>query len=340
MNHNFKRLLRYIIFTMVVIATIYFLFMVREVLVTFLFGAFLAYILFRPVLFIEKRGIPRVWSILILYLILITVVSTLLAFAIPGVVKELVELGKLIPEYAEEAGELAEKIDDINMPAKLNEVVRENVTKIESVIYGSLQNFLNIMYNLLGKVLALIFSPILAFYIMHDWEKIRASFLNLFSPTARRELINLFNTLDTVLIEFLKGHLLVATIVGILTGIVAVILGVNFPLLLGILSGVTNLIPFFGAFLGGIPAVAVAFSESAKLAIYMTIGIFVVQQIESNLITPKIIGNRLGLHPLVIVFALLAGGKLLGIWGMLLAVPLAATLKVILGFLYLKLVEP
>lgn len=340
MNHNFKRLLRYIIFTMVVIATIYFLFMVREVLVTFLFGAFLAYILFRPVLFIEKRGIPRVWSILILYLILITVVSTLLAFAIPGVVKELVELGKLIPEYAEEAGELAEKIDDINMPAKLNEVVRENVTKIESVIYGSLQNFLNIMYNLLGKVLALIFSPILAFYIMHDWEKIRASFLNLFSPTARRELINLFNTLDTVLIEFLKGHLLVATIVGILTGIVAVILGVNFPLLLGILSGVTNLIPFFGAFLGGIPAVAVAFSESAKLAIYMTIGIFVVQQIESNLITPNIIGNRLGLHPLVIVFALLAGGKLLGIWGMLLAVPLAATLKVILGFLYLKLVEP
>ncbi|HZJ84343.1 MAG TPA: AI-2E family transporter, partial [Syntrophomonadaceae bacterium] len=195
-----------------------------------------------------------------------------------------------------------------------------------------------IMYNLLGKVLAIIFSPILAFYILNDWEKIRETFLKLFSPAARRALINLFSEIDLVLIEFFKGHLLVATFVGVLIGFLALILGVNFPLLIGILSGITNLIPFFGAFLGGIPAVAVALSESFKLALYMTIGIFVVQQIESNLITPNVIGGKLGLHPLVIVFVLLAGGKLAGIWGMLLAVPLAAILKIIVKWLYLKLI--
>ena len=130
------------------------------------------------------------------------------------------------------------------MPAKLNEVFRQNVDKIESYIYSGLQDFLTILYNLLGKVLAIVFSPILAFYIMNDWEKIRDGFLNLFSPDLRRELINLGEKIDSVLIEFLKGHLMVATFVGVMIGIVAAILGVKFPLLLGILSGVTNLIPF------------------------------------------------------------------------------------------------
>ncbi len=319
-------------------ATIYFLFVVREVLLTFIFASFLAYILFRPVLFIEKWGIPRIWAILLLYLILIAIFSTLLALAIPGLVRELGELGKLLPGYAEEASDLAKQLDNTSMPARFNEVVRENIGKIESLIYSSLQNFITIMYNLLGKVLAIIFSPILAFYILNDWEKIRETFLKLFSPAARRALINLFSEIDLVLIEFFKGHLLVATFVGVLIGFLALILGVNFPLLIGILSGITNLIPFFGAFLGGIPAVAVALSESFKLALYMTIGIFVVQQIESNLITPNVIGGKLGLHPLVIVFVLLAGGKLAGIWGMLLAVPLAAILKIIVKWLYLKLI--
>ncbi len=340
MSSNYKRLVRYVIFTMVVLTTIYFLFVVREVLYTFLFGAFLAYILFRPVLWIEKKGVKRIWAILFLYLFLFGVMAGILAFAIPGIVKELGELAQIIPQYAEEAGDLAHKIDEMSMPAKLNEVLEQNVNKVETYIYSGLQNFLTILYNLLGKVLALIFSPILAFYIMNDWEKIRDGFLNLFAPSTRRELINLSEKLDTVLIEFLKGNLMVAAFVGISIGIVAAVLGVNFPLLLGILSAVTNLIPFFGAFLGGIPAVGVALSESFKLAIYMSIGIFIVQQIESNLVTPNIIGNKLGLHPLVVVFALLAGGKLIGIWGMLIAVPTAAMLKVVLGWIYLKLVEP
>lgn len=337
---DLKRILRYVIFTVVVLSTIYFLFVVREVLFTFVIGIFLAYILFRPVRIIEGKGVKRVWAIIILYGVLLSIITGTLAFAIPGLVKELTELAKLIPEYADEAGDLAKKIDDISMPAKLNEVFRQNLNKVESYIYSGLQDFLNILYNLLGKVLAIIFSPILAFYIMNDWEKIRDGFLNLFSPTSRRELINLGEKIDAVLIEFLKGHLMVASFVGVMIGVVAAILGVKFPLLLGILSGVTNLIPFFGAFLGGIPAVAVALSSSFKLAIYMAIGVIVVQQIEGNLITPKIIGDKLGLHPLVVVFALLAGGKLIGIWGMLIAVPTAAILKVVVGWLYLKLVEP
>ncbi|HZJ85372.1 MAG TPA: AI-2E family transporter, partial [Syntrophomonadaceae bacterium] len=136
MNSKYRLFLRYGIFIMVVLATIYFLFVVREVLLTFIFASFLAYILFRPVLFIEKWGIPRIWAILLLYLILIAIFSTLLALAIPGLVRELGELGKLLPGYAEEASDLAKQLDNTSMPARFNEVVRENIGKIESLIYS------------------------------------------------------------------------------------------------------------------------------------------------------------------------------------------------------------
>ena len=223
-------------------------------------------------------------------------------------------------------------------PGTTREIVKENISRVNEVVYQGLRNFVGGLYSFLSKVLAIVFAPILAFYILTDWEKIRDSFLKLFSPRGRREAQELFSSLDTVLIEFFKGHLLVATFVGAMVGLAALLLGVKFPLMLGILSGVTNLIPYFGAFLGGVPAVAVALTESWQLGLYMTLAIFVIQQVEGNLITPKVIGGKLGIHPLLIVFSV-GGRETMGIWGMLVAVPLAAVLKVLIGWLYLKLVE-
>ena len=142
--------------------------------------------------------------------------------------------------------------------------------------------------------------------------------------------------IDRVLIEGIKGSILIAVVVGTLVGLSALILGVKFPLVIGLLAGVTNLIPFFGAFIGAIPAVLIAYSESWLLAVYQTIAIVVIQQIESNIITPRILGGKLGLHPLFIIFALLAGGNLYGIWGILFAVPVAAMIKVSITWLYLR----
>lgn len=339
MQWNGLKLSRIVLVMVVVIATIYFFYLVREVLFTFGMGALLAYLLFRPVKWIESQGIKRIWAIILLYVIVLTGISFLLAFALPGVVRELTGLAELIPQYANQAQDMAGRIQAIDMPVKLGEVVNDNVSRVENYIYEGLKGFVNSLYNFLGKIFAVVFSPILAFYIMNDWEKIRDRFLKLFSPRGRQELMVVFGDIDMVLIEFLKGHLLVATFVGTMIGLSAALLGVEFSLLLGILSGVTNLIPYFGAFLGGIPAVAIAFSESLRLAIYMTLAILIVQQVESNLVTPKIIGDRLGMHPLLIVFALLAGGKLMGIWGMLFAVPVAAVLKVVLYRVYLRVVE-
>ena len=339
MQWNVKRASHYALFIVVIATIAYFLYAVREVLLAFFLGGLLAYLLFRPVLWIEKRGLKRTWAILVLYLLVAGVVGVVLALAVPAIVRELSELAQAYPRYARHAQDMAGRIEDIQMPLQLNQVIRENLGRVEATIYDWLGAFLGQLYNFLGKIFAIIFSPILAFYILNDWEKIRDALLNLFSPHARREASGLFRQMDTVLIEFIKGHLTVALFVGAATGVAALFLKVKFPLLIGILAGVTNLVPYFGPFLGGIPAVGIALSQSFRIALFMTIAILVIQQIESNLVTPKIIGDRLGMHPLLIVFALLAGGKLMGIWGMLFAVPVAAVLKVFLSWVFLKTVE-
>jgi predicted PurR-regulated permease PerM len=333
------QILRYVLFLLVAAATIYFLYIVREVVLSFAVGAFLAYLLFRPVQYFEKKGFSRVWSILILYLIFIGGLSLVVWLAIPRIVAELGDIAQAMPHYAAQAQDLAARLEQMDLPAQAREIIRENTARIEGFIYNSLKGFIAGIYKLLSKIFIIIFAPILAFYILKDWDKIKNAFLNLFTPAARADCIALAQAMDTVLIEFFKGHLLVATMVGTLTGLAAFIIGVKYAVLIGIISGITNLVPYFGPFLGGIPAVALALSESARMAIYMAVAIIAVQQIESNLVTPRIIGDRLGLHPLVIVFALLAGGELLGIWGMLFAVPITGILKVAATFAFSKLVE-
>ncbi|PKM76040.1 MAG: hypothetical protein CVU90_14485 [Firmicutes bacterium HGW-Firmicutes-15] len=335
--HN--KAFRCLLFIVVVGATFYFLFLIREVVFSFLFGGLLAYFLYRPVLWMEKKGIKRMWAILIIYILAISLVSSALWFAIPKLVKELSSVASMMPQYAHKFEELVNQVNGIQWPGKLDQIVEQNVSKIENFIYGALQGFVSGMYSLLSKVLIIIFAPILAFYILKDWEDIRTSFLNILPPGTRREVSIMAEQIDEVIIQFTKGYLMISAMIGILIGIAAAIIGVKFALLIGIISALSELVPYFGPLLGGIPAVGLALSQSPQAALYMALAIIVFQQIEANIISPKIIGDKLGMHPLLIVFALLTGGELMGIWGMLIAVPLTASLIIIGHYIYLKIVE-
>ena len=339
MELNLKRILRFILVVAVVTATIYFFYLVREVLLTFVLGAVLAYLLYRPVKWVEGQGLKRAGAILLVYLTVFLLTALIFALALPGIVREFSQFASDFPRYADEATNFLQRLQAIDMPSRLQEVVNNNVSRMESIIYNSLDKLIGSSYQFLSKLLALVFSPILAFYILNDWEKIRDGVLNLFSPRTRLQLQAIAIEVDQILMAYIKSYLFVAVLVGVLVAIAAALLGVKFPLLLGILSGITNLIPYFGAFLSAIPAAGIALGESWQLALYMLGAIFLIQQLESNLITPRIIGDSLGLHPLVVVFALLAGGKLGGLWGLILAVPGAAIFKLLLSCAYLKVVE-
>jgi len=334
-----NKVFRYIIFGVVAFATLCFVYLVREVVYTFLAGALLAYFLFRPVVFIEQRGLPRIWGIVIIYLLLAALAALLLWIAVPRLIKELNEFAAMMPAYAAQLEDISGRMHNLHLPGKLDLMLQDNTARIENFIFAQLKGMVNGIYAFFSKALVIVFAPILAIYIIKDWEKIKAALLFILPPASRREALILTDRIDSVWIEYLKGHLLVSALVGLATGIAALIIGVEFALVIGIIAALTNLVPYFGPILGGIPAIALALVQSWQDGLYMAIAIILIQQLESNLLTPKIIGDKLGMHPLIVVFALLAGGELLGILGMLIAVPLTAALRIIISSAYLKFVE-
>lgn len=333
-KHNARRLLA----ISLLIALLVFLYIIRPVLGIFLLAIVLAYLLYRPVLYFESKGLTRTWAILLVYLLLFGGLALLIGTGVPAMVNEFKDLVSSIPEYADQTQQQIKRLEEMQIPDKLTETLYDSMDKLEIAFYDSVSKFMQAIYGFFSKMFALIIAPILAFYMMHDWNKIRNRLLSLISPRSRRELVVLLEDIDEVLMEFIKGYLIVALFVGTMTGLSAFLLGVKFPVFIGFVAGLTNMIPYFGPFLGGIPAVGIALTVSAKTALYMLIAILIIQQIESAIVTPNVMGGKLGMHPLVIVFVLLTGAQLFGIWGMLLAVPVTAVLRVLLIWIHLRLV--
>lgn len=316
-------------------ATIYFLYRVREVITPFILGSLIAYLLYRPVLWLEKKGLSRVLAILFLYLLLGGVAFGLVFIILPRFWHEIRDLANYLPDYYDamlnywnQHGRNTLSIIDFT-PLKVH---------LKSMANNWLKDMASGLIDSFSTIMDIIFSPILGYYILRDWDKLRDGFISIW-PVRKRESVRYFGAeIDLVLQAFVRGELTVCLIEGALVGIVTALLGIKFALLIGVLAAIAELFPYFGPFLSGIPAVGMALLQSPRLALYTLVAFLIIQQIEANLISPRIIGDRVGLNPLLVIFALLAGGVLFGLWGMLLAVPMAAVIKVVGQLTYRRLV--
>ncbi|MDP3487354.1 MAG: AI-2E family transporter, partial [Bacillota bacterium] len=179
----------------------------------------------------------------------------------------------------------------------------------------------------LGRVFVALLTPVLTFYILKDVVVIKRTIANLMPGKHRRKLLAWLSKIDASLGSWIRGQLLIAFMVGVLSTVGLSIIGLDFAILLGVLAGMLDVIPYFGPLIGGIPPVVVGILVSPAMGIKTLAVIIVVQQIENNLITPQILGHSLGLHPLLVIFALLLGGEIGGLVGMVLSVPIAAIIK-------------
>lgn len=183
--------------------------------------------------------------------------------------------------------------------------------------------------------LIVLMAPIIAFYLLVDLPHIRRVVESLIPEDRKAEALVVGGRLNRTIGGYFRGQLLVASIVGILSGIGMAAIGLPFWIVVGVIAGVTNMIPMIGPWIGAIPAVVIALTmEDLSTAVWAAVILAVVQQIDNNWISPVIMQRAVKLHPAVVMLALLAGGTLLGFVGLLLAVPLVAVLKVILGHLW------
>lgn len=310
-----------------------FLWTVRSILYPFIIALVIAYVLNPAVCVLTRRGTPRIPSILMVYTAVGSIIGLCAIFLAPLFLRDLNEFAAKIPEFSQRMQVMVEELrlryDNVMLPATLRPVIDDSIAELELRSQLFVRDIFNGLISLMTNIIGLLITPILAFYLLNDWEAF-AQRTKEFIPIAwRREFLLMFAEIDGVLCGVIRGQATVGLLVMLLVSFGLHSIGLEFAILIGIFAGLLDIIPYFGAIVGAIPAVALALMHSPGLAIKVVILFFVVHQIEGSILAPKIIGGNVGLHPLMVVFVLLAGGELYGLLGLLLAVPVAAIIKVV-----------
>ncbi|PEJ48743.1 MULTISPECIES: AI-2E family transporter [unclassified Bacillus (in: firmicutes)] len=315
-----------------------FLFQPIAILISTLFAPILVsiflYFLFAPIVdFLERKKVPRSIGILLLYLalILIAVVSIINVF--PTLTDQFKDLVNNMPTIVNKATNkigLLEKWLGSQNYVEIKDLEKK-VADYSIVFLGGITGGIGAFFNILSNVTLIILTvPFILFYMFKDGHKFPTA-MSRFSPQSlRKEAIHIAKETSETLASYIQGQTIVCIFVGIGTFIGYSIIGLPNALILALVAAVTNIIPYFGPFIGGAPAVIVAILISPKIALFVILVILIVQQIDSNLISPYIMGKKLNIHPLTIILLLLFAGNFAGVLGMVLAVPTYAICKVVI----------
>lgn len=300
-------------------------------LAPFLFALIVAYLLAPLVNGMERRRISRPVAIAVLYIVFALVAFVFCVRVVPLFLSDLQELARQLPSYAADLQGFLQRMEEsyrrFNLPPNTREIIDYNINALSGALAAQMERFYNMIFSLFSSAIIFLLVPVLTYYFLRDEISFKKRFLYLFPPGWRRSIIAAAEEINIALGAFIRGTLLVSFAVAGLTYAGFLFLGVRFPLVLAMIMGITNLIPFIGPIIGAIPAWLVAFLDSPLLSLKVVLLIVIIQQVESQLIAPVVIGRSARLHPLTIILALLLGGKLFGFIGLLLAVPAALVLR-------------
>lgn len=328
-----------------------FLWKVNEILTPFVWAIVTAYVLTPVVIFLSRRtNLPRrLWAIL-LYVALLGLVIWGLGTLAPLLSQQVAEFSKEIPNYFKEAGKLLgqSKIEALGVSIDLdapNAQISKQVSQMASEFgRGFLPGAIPRVAESLLKLLVYLVST---FFLLLEMERIGGLFVRYTPEVARVELGPWVRRINHVLGAYIRGQLFLVVLMSVVSFIALTLLGVKFAPLLAIFTGLVETMPFIGPYIAGGVAVLVALTQGSApygwspttLAIAVAITYTVLRQLEDNLVMPFLIGRLVHLHPLVVIFMVLSGAAIAGILGLLLAVPFAATAKIVITYLYGKFNE-
>lgn len=301
------------------------------VLLPFILAFVIVYVL-KPVhFFMLDRKVPNLLSLLISYLILLAVIAAVVLILIPIISSQVQEFIKVIPQLEKFFLKTADYIVEIRgkyvVSSWFEEVVTTVTSSLNQFVSSAVRVFTTAGASLAAFLLNLFLSLFISFYILKDWSAFRTTVYSFLRKIGGEEEIAFLSEANRMISRFVKGQLIVATIVGVLTAITLSLLGVRFAVLLGILTAIFDLVPYFGPIFVGILAILLALIDSPWLALWTLVAMVVIQQLESAFISPSVIGRETEIHPVVVLLAFFIGGMLFGFVGIILAIPAAALIK-------------
>lgn len=341
-----------IILSIIVILFVILVYLFRNiiisVLIPILWAIVMAYLINPLVNKLSELKLSRLWSVIIIYIGILLLLFVFSMTIIPKITTEIKGFAETLPEYTNEAIEFSNKIymqylnSVNNLPREFIGVevaFSEYLNGIQLYIIDLFRNITEKGLNIFSNIVSIVLIPIYTFYFLKDTTYFKRKVLLSVPRGIRNEVISIFNDINKLLNNFIRGQLVVAALVGMLSIIALLILKVEFALLIGAIAGISNVIPYFGPIMGAIPGVAIALLDKPIKAVWVVIAFFIIQQIESAIIQPKIVGDSVGLHPVFVIISLLIGGELFGIAGLLFAVPVAASIRVVLNHIVKILVK-
>lgn len=320
-----------------------------DTLYALVISSIIAYALNPIINFLEKKGINRLLGVLIVYLSIIAVFFIVSFLIIPKSSAEIKRLVTNMPTYFEQVSKMVDNLYTKyystlgGLPPMfkgLEQVVMDNIVNIEDAIVNTLKGFIGGIIHTLSKFVSIVLTPILTLYFLVDKDFFKKKLKEAIPKKYRADVMYLANKIDYSLSRFVRGRLIMSLYVGVFTTVVLMIMGIEFAFVIGFVTGIADIIPYIGPLLGFIPAVFFAYLSSPIKVLWVSILFVLIQWGENNILAPKIIGENLGMHPLVILLSIIIGGGVFGVFGMILSVPTVAVFRILFNFTKDKMKKP
>jgi predicted PurR-regulated permease PerM len=317
------------------------LYSLHNILTPFLIGILLAYLADPLVDRLERLGLSRTWGVVVVFSLFTLILMALLLVLVPMLAKQLVRLYELAPQmldwlqhvalpWVQHRLGLAEGFWKFD---KIKAAIGEHMGQTTDIVGIVLSQATASSLALIAWLANLVLIPVVGFYLLRDWDLMMAKLRSLLPRHREPQIVELAGECHEVLGAFVRGQLMVMLALGVIYSAGLMLVGLELGLLIGMLAGLAAIVPYMGFIIGiGAALVAGLFQFGGDL--YPMLGIVAVfmvgQALEGMVLTPLLVGDRIGLHPVAVIFAILAGGELFGFTGVLLALPVAAVVMVLL----------
>lgn len=307
-----------------------------------LLAGILFYFLNPIVDFVERRGVKRVYSIVLLFIMIATLLVLGVAVIIPNIHNQFLSFVSNFPSYGDTINGMINKLDNHHMLGELSrqlENVGDDIIKalgetLKNISKSTVQGIGSLVDTVATIFVAIVTMPIILFYLLRDGKELVPYFMKFLPTKWRKSTLEVLTEMNNQVSSYIRGQLTVAAAVAIIFMVGFSAIKLDYAVVLGITAGLLNLIPYLGSFLAMIPAVFIALASGSFMLVKLAIVFVIEQTIEGRFISPLVLGSKLAIHPVTILIVLLTSGKLFGVVGVILGIPCYAAAKVVITHVF------
>lgn len=310
-----------VVFTVTFLIGLWFLIQIKEIITLIFLSIILLSALLKPVEWLNSRRVPRILSVLLVYIAVIIIISLAIGIIIPPLVAQSSDFISRLPQI----------VSSINNIVTFYKIPVEDVSSVVTQQFEEIiGNFISISRAIFSSIFALLTMFVFTFYMLLEWKSFVRLIASPFSGKQEKKIISVVAKVENGLGKWVRGQLTLSLIVGILTYIGLTILGIPYALPLALIAAIFEIVPIIGPIFASIPAILVGLTIAPFLGLAVASLFLIVQQLENNLIVPMVMSKVIGLQPPVVIVALLIGAKLAGIGGAFLTVPILVVAKIVI----------